>query len=354
MTYPFNDDHLMIAETVKAAATDWFDGGKGPERVSLSGQPFDPAAWDLFAKELGLAGINIPEDQGGAALGDLGTVAVMEALGSGVVSIPFLTTTGIVSYLLSAHGAGGDYLNRMASGEIIVTYCDGHDAFTEQNGKLSGTIRNIVDIDCASHILLTYRERERFGLALIDLSQDGVTVTPKATMDPTRGFGDLSLSDCAFDVAGSLSSSEHEQAIARSWIALAAECVGGAQACLNMTVEYAQQRVQFDRPIASFQAVKHRCADMFIKLEEARSAVLAAATADKGDKAESCWIAKAVATENYFWIAGSAIQMHGGIGFTWEYPLHFYFKRARANRAMFGSAQVAWDKVADFALGTAA
>jgi len=118
-----------------------------------------------------------------------------------------------------------------------------------------------------------------------------------------------------------------------------------------MTLEYASQRVQFGRSIASFQAIKHRCADMFILIEAAKSAVYAAAVATEVEKTEAVLIAKAYATEAYFKVAGDAIQLHGGIGFTWEYPLHLFFKRARANRTMFGVLSEDYKLLADSILG---
>jgi len=121
-----------------------------------------------------------------------------------------------------------------------------------------------------------------------------------------------------------------------------------------MTLEYAAQRVQFDRPIASFQAVKHRCADMFILIESARSAVYAAAVAPPENKTEAALIAKAYSTDAFFKVAGDAIQLHGGIGFTWDYSLHFFFKRARANRSMFGNSSRDYERLAGHVFGDAA
>jgi alkylation response protein AidB-like acyl-CoA dehydrogenase len=152
-------------------------------------------------------------------------------------------------------------------------------------------------------------------------------------------------------IIGTTSEARLNEIVIQSFIALAAECVGGAQKCLDMTLEYAGQRVQFGRPIASFQAIKHRCADMFILIEAARSAVYAAAVAPPEDKTEAAIIAKAYATDAFFKVAGDAIQMHG---FTWEYPLHFFFKRARANRSMFGSSSRDYDRLAGHIFGDAA
>ncbi|MDG2361070.1 MAG: acyl-CoA dehydrogenase family protein [Hellea sp.] len=173
-------------------------------------------------------------------------------------------------------------------------------------------------------------------------------------MDPTRSFCDVDwsqVSDTDFLLIGTVELDFFEGIISQSQIALAAECIGGAQKCLDMTLEYASQRVQFGRSIASFQAIKHRCADMFVLIEAARSAVYAAAVATDSEKTEAVLIAKANATEAYFKVAGDAIQLHGGIGFTWEYPLHLFFKRARANRTMFGVLSEDYKLLADNIFG---
>jgi len=209
----------------------------------------------------------------------------------------------------------------------------------------------------ADFILMSLRTLDQFRLIAVPQSTTGLTVEKIKTMDPTRSFANVNLENVAMDdvhILGEQSAEKFDATVKNSFIGLAAECVGGAQQCLNMTVEYTGQRVQFDRPIASFQAVKHRCADMFVQVEAARSAVYAAAMADGEKKTELALIAKAYASDAFFEVAGHAIQLHGGIGFTWEYPLHYYFKRARANRAVFGSSAHDYASLADRLLGEAA
>ena len=352
MSYPFNEDHDMIREAVKGFATDWYDGGKGPERVYESGTPFDADAWTGLTQELGMGGVAIAEEYGGAGLGDLGRVVVMEELGASLCAVPFFTTCGIVTDLLSAVGtddAKAKYLPKITTGEMSATYCDGHDA-------INGHITNVVNAGVVGTVFLSRRTGKGIEVIAVPAKADGLVIAVKETMDPTRGLADIDfskLTETDIDVIGTTTEAKLQDIVASSFVALAAECLGGAQKCLDITLEYAAQRIQFDRPIASFQAVKHRCADMFIALEAARSAVYAAAIAAE-DKTEAAKIAKAKATEAYFEIAGHAIQMHGGIGFTWEYPLHYFFKRARANRAVFGTLSDTYDQLADHIFGDVA
>lgn len=363
MAFPFSEDHDMIREAARGFLQDWYDGGKGPERIYQSGTAFDAQAWTGFAKEQGMAGIAIDEDHGGAGLGDLGRVVVMEELGASLCAIPFLSTCAasvdMVSELdLSAsNGRQAEWLERLARGQTITTYFDGHDAFVMSGGLLSGSISGVLDGQTAEHFFFTLKNGDALSLFDIPASAKGITVQTEPTLDPTRSFSTVSfegvrVADC--DIIGHISHENLKALQARSFIALAAECLGGAQKCLDLTLDYAAQRVQFGRPIASFQAIKHRCADMFILLEAARSATYAAAVAPPEEKTEAALLAKAYATDAFFKIAGDAIQMHGGIGFTWEYPLHFFFKRARANRSMFGSSTREYDKLADLILGEAA
>jgi len=351
MAFPFAEDHEMIREAARGFLQSWYDGGKGPERIYQSGKAFDSNAWQSFAAEQGMAGIAIDEAYGGAGLGDLGRVVVMEELGASLCAIPFLTTCGIVADLISAVGtdeAKQDLLPKIASGEMKAAYCDGHDAKKMR-------VFNTVYADCADTIFLSRRVGDAIEIISIDAS--ALTIKPEKTMDPTRSFSTMDWSGVAEEdivVIGTTTQAELNEIVIQSFTGLAAECVGGAQKCLDMTLEYAGQRVQFDRPIASFQAIKHRCADMFILIEAARSAVYAAAIAPPEEKTEAAIIAKAYATDAFFKVAGDAIQLHGGIGFTWEYPLHFFFKRARANRSMFGTSSRDYNRLADIILGEVA
>lgn len=360
MTYPFTEDHDMIRETIRGWAQECYDGGKGPERVHQSGEGVDLDAWKSLTSELGMAGVGIDEQYGGAGLGNLGVVVVMEELGASLASVPFLATCGISADLIAACGSEDvktDLLGSIASGDLIISYCGGHNALTLKDGKIFGGVGPVVDAANADLIMLSLRVGDEIEIIAIPNETNGLRLGAHKTMDPTRSFADVFLNNVDksyVTVIGTISESAMNDLVIQSFIGLAAECVGGAQQCLDMTLEYTGQRMQFDRTIASFQAIKHICADMFIAIEAARSAVYNAALAAPEDKTEAALIAKATATESYFKVAGDAIQLHGGIGFTWEYPLHFFFKRARANKAMFGSPERDYERIAAGLFGDAA
>ena len=360
MAFPFTEDHDMIRDAARGFLQDWYDSGKGPERIYHSGEGFDAAAWRGFAVELGMAGIAIDEAYGGAGLGDLGRVVVMEELGASLCSIPFSPSSTIAADMLTALGtdaAKQEWLPKLASGELIAAYCDGHDALSASNGKLSGRVNNVLYAAQADVLFMSLRHNQHYRLIAITAGVDGFTTQAIDTMDPTRSLANVTLDGFSMDsvtVLGEGTPTQFDRVVKTSLIALAAESVGGAQHCLDMTLEYTKQRVQFNRTIASFQAVKHRCADMYTAIESARSAVYAAALAEGDKKLELSLIAKAYATDAFFDVAGHAIQLHGGIGFTWEYPLHYYFKRARANRAVFGSSARDYASLADQLLGEVA
>ncbi len=354
-TYPLTEDHEMIREAVRGFAQDWYDGGKGPERIYQSGRSFDPDAWQGLTGELGMGGIAIDERYGGAGLGDLGRVVVMEELGASLCAVPFLSTCGIVTDILANFGtdaAKDTYLPKIAEGAMSASYSDGHDA---SEGRVFGAMgADVVDMMFMSRLADTQNASSApdAPLNIVAMRTDAprLVIEARETMDPTRSFAKVDFANVAagdMEIIGTCTRGALESVVIRSFIALAAECIGGAQKCLDITLEYTAQRIQFDRPIASFQAVKHRCADMYIALEAARSATYAAAIADEVEKTEAALIAKAKATDAFFSIAGDAIQMHGGIGFTWEYPLHFFFKRARANRAQFGLPAREYNRLAD-------
>ena len=359
MTYPFTEDHNMIREAVRAFAQEWYDGGKGPEKVYQSGTGFDLEAWQVLSQELGMAGVAIQEEYGGAGLGDLGRVVVAEEIGAGLCSVPFQMAGGICVDLLQKLGTKSAkqlYLPRIASGQISPNYVEGYHAFKIKDNSLSGAVFGHVYGNVASHFILSFQRDKKISLGIVMATNSNIRMIAQPTLDPTRNLSRIEITNLSLDdikIVGETDLQSLQDVVDQSFIELAAECIGGAQKCLDITLEYAGQRVQFDRPIASFQAYKHKCADMFIALEEARSATYAAALAPPDEKTEAALIAKAVAATAFFKISGDAIQLHGGIGFTWEYPLHFFFKRARANRSIFGSTDRDYRKIANHIFGEA-
>ena len=247
-----------------------------------------------------------------------------------------------------------EYLPGIASGETIATL-----AFTEPSGKwdesgveatasgkgdswkLSGTKMFVLDGHTADLIIVAARTPKGVSLFAVNGDAAGLTRTPLATMDQTRKQAKLELDG----VEGRLIGEEGKgwdvlsTVLDLAAVALAAEQVGGAQRCLDMSVEYAKVRVQFGRPIGSFQAIKHKCADMLLEVESAKSAAYYAGwcASEMNDELPAvASLAKAYCSDAYFHAAAENIQIHGGIGFTWEHPAHLYFKRAKSSELLFG------------------
>ncbi|WP_208028952.1 MULTISPECIES: acyl-CoA dehydrogenase family protein [Rhabdothermincola] len=318
---------------------------------------FDDAVWKQMAEQLGLQSLIVPEEFGGQGFGYVELIVVLEEMGRYLLCAPYFSTVVLAANTLIHSGddaAKADYLPGIASGETIATL-----AFTEPNGrwdesgieatateeggtwKLSGTKSFVLDGHTANLILVAARTGKGVSLFAVDGDAAGLTRTPLATMDQTRKQAKLELDG----VEGRLIGEEGKgwdvlsTVLDLAAVALAAEQVGGAQRCLDMAVEYAKVRVQFGRPIGSFQAIKHKCADMLLEVESAKSAAYYAGwcASEMNDELPSvASLAKAYCSDAYFHAAAENIQIHGGIGFTWEHPAHLYFKRAKSSELLFG------------------
>ncbi len=355
MEFAFTDEQKMIAETVRGFFAEQATSARTRAAMAATGPEagFDRPLWTAFATELGLAGVALPEDHGGAGLGMVELALVAEAAGSQVAAIPLLGHV-VTARALAAGGSPAQreaWLPRIAAGEVICTAA--FDApLTVTDGRISGSVPFLPHGAAADLLLLTAGD----AAWLVDLRGEGVAVTGHVTMDQTRP---LATATFAAAPAEALADGPAAVAAARAagWLCLAAEALGGAQATLDRTVAYARDRVQFGRPIGSFQAYKHRLADMMIEIEQARSAVYWAACAVDEDDAEAglaLHAAKSFAADTYFMCAGNMIQLHGGIGFTWEHDAHLFFKRARSIQTLLGSGVWHREQVARTILGDAA
>jgi len=334
--FAFTDEQAMIAET----ATTFFaeQATSDRTRAAMDAGGIDRALWNSFTGELGLAGVALPENYGGVGLGLVELAILAEAAGAHVAALPFLASLGIAAPAILSGGSEEQrdaLLPAMASGELIASYAaaTGHAADGRFTGSAAlvphGAVADVLLIDAGDQILV------------VRVGDPGVSVTPLVTMDQTRPYArvalDKAIAEPLVDTAAARAAANQS-----GWIALAADALGGAQACLDRTVAYAKERVQFGRPIGSFQSVKHRLADMMVEIEQARSAVYwAACAADENDRDAllAAHSAKAFATDTYAACAGHAIQLHGGIGFTWEHDAHLFFKRAQADRSLMGSPE---------------
>lgn len=351
MEFAFNDEQQMIGETARA----FFAENATSERTrkAMAADGIDRELWQAFCQELGLAGVALPEAYGGAGLGMVEFALLAEAAGAQVAAIPILS----VATAARAIAAGGsdaqkaEWLPRLASGEVIAATSSSPD-LTVKDDRLTGAVRLVPHGAIASLFVI----RNGGKSWLIRADAPGVTVRSHTTMDQTRPLATVTLDntpgDPLPDPAAALTAT-HEG----GWICLAAEALGGAQACLDRTVAYARERVQFGRQIGSFQAYKHRLADMMVEIEQARSAVYWAACAvDEGsvEAPLALHAAKSFCADTFFRCAGDMIQLHGGIGFTWEHDAHLYFKRARSIQTTLGGGNWHREQVASMILGEVA
>jgi alkylation response protein AidB-like acyl-CoA dehydrogenase len=322
-----------------------------------SAEGYDPAVWSQMAEQMGLQGLAIPEEFGGSGYGFIELGVVLEEMGRALLCAPFFSTVVLAASALLQSGddaAKKELLPKLASGETTATV-----AFTEPSGKwdesgitleatqsgdgwtLNGTKMFVLDGYTAGVIIVAGRTANGVTLFVVDGEADGLTRTALSTMDQTRKQAKLEFANTPAKVLGSEGDGWRVMStvLDLTAVALAAEQVGGAQKVLDMAVEYAKVRVQFGRPIGSFQAIKHKCADMLLEVESAKSAAYYGmwCASEMNDELPSvASLAKAYCSEAYFHAAAENIQIHGGIGFTWEHPAHLYFKRAKSSELLFG------------------
>jgi alkylation response protein AidB-like acyl-CoA dehydrogenase len=352
MEFAFTDEQKMIAET----ANGFFVENATSERTrkAMAGDGIDRDLWQSFCQELGLSGVGIPENAGGAGLGLVELAILAEAAGARVAALPMLGSLILSGQAIAAGGSDAQretLLPQILSGDAIAGYV--HDWTLQVAGNtLTGAAPFVAHGASASHFVVTSND----GAWIVAADAPGVTVTAQTTMDQTRPYAKVELNGAEGEPLADPRAAI-DAAHRAGFIAVAAEALGGAQASLDQTVTYAKERVQFGRPIGSFQAYKHRLADMMIEIEQARSAVYWAACAnDEGaeDAELAAHAAKSFAADTFFRCAGDMIQLHGGIGFTWEHDAHLYFKRARALQSMLGNGAWHREQIATAILGDVA
>ena len=350
-------------------------GSEAVRRAMASELGFDPGLWKQISAELGWTALLVPEAYGGLGLGVVELVALAEVMGEALLCAPFFSSVCLGAQALLVAGSEAqrrEHLPPIAEGEALATVAalepngrfdaSGIEALARRAGGefvLSGTKRYVVDGQSADLLVVPARREGSAGadgvsLFLVPGRAAGVERRALPTQDQTRRLAEVSLRDVRVP-AGSLLGEEGrgwpalEKTLDLAAIALAAEQVGGAQRCLDLSVAYAKQRVQFGRPIGSFQAIQHKCADMMVAVEAARSGVYWAACVaaeGQGDLAVAASLARCTASEAFFRCAAESIQIHGGVGFTWEYDLHLYFKRARASESLLGDPAFHRERVA--------
>lgn len=334
-------------------------------RAAISSEDgFDPDLWSTMVEQIGAAALSIPEEYDGAGATWIETHLVCEELGRTLAPSPLLGSAVLAAQAVLAAGdadASARLLPGIAAGEQAALCWAAHDGWHtpgvmaggSDGAALTGTAHHVLGADTATTLLVVAATGDGVGLFEIPADADGVTVTRVPVMDPTRTL-------CRVDFDGATAAAIPTRASflsrlrAAAWAAISAEQVGAARAVLDATVQYTQERRQFGRVIGSFQALKHRMADMYVKAETARSLSYSAAAlvaealvADTGsagaDTDEAAYAAeieaaaaKVYCSEALQWITGEAIQLHGGVAITWEYDTHLFFKRAHGTAQLFG------------------
>jgi alkylation response protein AidB-like acyl-CoA dehydrogenase len=356
VNFAFSEEQEELRRAVRRFLED-----KSPEaevrRLMETSDGYDPAVWQQMAGQLGLQGLAIPEEYGGSGYTAVELVVVFEEMGRALLCAPYFSCVALAANLLLSAGddtAKKDYLPGIAAGTTIAAV-----ALAEASGRwdeggitvgarrsgegwvLDGEKLYVLDGHIADLILVGARTEAGVAVFAVDRGAAGLETAALPTMDQTRKQARVTFSSTPARLIGT--DGEGWAAISKmldlAVVALAAEQVGGAQKVLDMAVEYAKVRVQFGRPIGSFQAIKHKCADMLLEVESAKSAAYYAGWAAAEDNDELpvvASLAKSYCSEAYFHAAAENIQIHGGIGFTWEHPAHLYFKRAKSSELLFG------------------
>lgn len=374
MNFAFSPEQEELRRSARSFLKD-HSSSEQVRRAMQSERGWEESLWKRMAEELGWPAIIVPEAYGGLGLGYVELVALMEEMGAALLCSPFFSSVCLGGNALVLGGNEEQkrcYLPGVAAGETLATL-----AFSEPSGRwdaggieavarrdggdylLYGTKTFVPDGSSADLFVVAVREEGSEGedgvsLFLIPADSDGLERRSLGTMDQTRRQAELSLDGVRVPASALMGQwRQGWPALARTLdlaaVALAAEQVGGAQSCLDMSVNYAKERVQFDRPIGSFQAIKHKCADMMLMVESARSAAYYAGwAAAEGDPELPLLasLAKAYCSEAYFHCAAESLQIHGGVGFSWEYDVHLYLKRAKSSETLLGDASYHRERLA--------
>jgi alkylation response protein AidB-like acyl-CoA dehydrogenase len=346
-----------LNETVKAVCAS-LGGIACARRAITSATPgFDPTAWKILSDQVGIAALGLPEPRGGiGGLPELLTVS--ESLGASLFPVPFFSSTVLAGQILARCEATTRFvLEAMACGETAAAAAFGNDGrwdpthplFTlDKDGRVSGHAPTVLGAPQARWLIAATAHE----LVLTDLRSPGCKVARLPTLDLTRSAGAVILDAAACAVVSDRPGRVLSNAVDVAALVLAAEPLGGAKACLDMTVAYVKERHQFSRQIGSFQAVKHTLADALVRLEMARSALSWAlensCVAEELGKATA--VARIWCNEAYRFVSAEAIQLHGGIGFTWEHNAHLYYRRAHSDALILGNSAM-WRERLAVALG---
>ena len=356
MNFAFSEEQEELRKVVKQFMED-----KSPETavrdLMATDEGYDPDVWKQMGEQMGLQGLILPESVGGSEFSFIELVVVLEEMGGALLCSPYFSSVVLAGNMLLHSEAGEErdgLLGRIATGEAIATLAyveesgrwdaEGIQLQAKKNGsdyELTGTKMYVLDGTIADIVLVLTQTESGMSVLWCPSDAKGLTKTSLSTLDQTRKQARLEFAGTPMKLIGKEGAATEvfNLVMDLAAVGLGAEQVGGAQKCLDMSVEYAKQRIQFGRPIGSFQAIKHKCADMLLEVESAKSAVYYAswcASELNDELASVASLTKSYCSEAYFHAAAENIQIHGGIGFTWEHPAHLYFKRAKSSELLFG------------------
>ena len=357
---------------IKSTAREFLAARYKSERIrelAESEHGFEQSDWEEMA-ELGWPGLALPEEWGGQGLGIVDLAVLFEEMGYALAPSPLLSTT-VAGLALATNGTDAQkerWLRPLAGGEARGTIAIFDAGTPARIGEFAMEARSdgdgvvldgekvlVMDAASADFLLVAGADGRRH---LVEREADGVTVTAEKSIDLTRRLYSVRFDGVRVGADATLDGAQADYlpVLWRACVAIAAESTGLAQRTMEMAVEYAKDRRQFGRPIGAYQAVSHRCAQMLLETENSRSAVYGAAWAADAEPESlplAASMAKAYASDAGWRVPDMAIQVHGGIGFTWEHDLHFFLKRGKANAAGFGDARWHRDRVADLVLAEA-
>ncbi len=366
MEFELSDEQLEFQKSLRRMISDR-SPIKSIREVVKTEAGWDEGLWQQFSEQAGLPALLVPEEYDGAGATLVEAMIAMEELGRGIVPSPFFATTafGVVPILTFGSDAQKqELLPSIAAGEITVTTAltepsgnwgpDGVEMVSAGTGAtvtLSGTKSFVIDGHTADKIIVVAKTGDQYGLYVVDGDASGLTRTKQTTLDLTRPMATLEFKNVpatALGEPGSWDRISHVLDVAATL--LAAEMVGAMEASMTMAVEYAKVRNQFSRAIGSFQGIKHRLSEMAVEVDTARAATWYAAYAGaegQDDFATAALVAKATAAAGFAFTASWTVQVHGGIGFTWDHDAQLYYRKAKSTELLLGSTTDTWLELAD-------
>ncbi|MEU6260895.1 acyl-CoA dehydrogenase [Streptomyces sp. NPDC047043] len=328
-------------------------GTAAVRRLSEEAPGIDAGLWDTLGRQVGLAALGLPASAGGIG-GLAGIAAVCEELGRVLAPVPLLSSTVLAGQVLAGCGTADTALGQLAEGVVHALAVVAPDGTWQADAVpvavswqgsvplLDGTAPFVLDGADAETLVVAATGADGVDLFLADPREPGVTVRRVPTLDLSRGQAIVTFDGARARAltAGGEGADVVSRALDVALVALAAEQLGGAQAALDTTVAHVRDRTQFGRAIGGFQAIKHACADMLLQVEAARSAVVRAVRAEGSPRAlaEAAAVAQAWCGEAFVSVAAECVQLHGGMGFTWEHDAHLYFRRAQSDAVLLGGA----------------